>query len=202
MFALLVGLACAVAARGNADTLCVEAARSAARATGLSEDMLIALSRVETGRGAGRDPWPWALNHHGTAYYPQDRQAALRQIRVWLDAGDTRFDVGCFQINMHWHAEHFNSVEEMLDPDTNATYAAQFLTRLYRETGSWDTSIGYYHSRSPDLARAYHARVTAAMEAPLVSAPPRPSAPARPAAEWHAMPRSGTQRRGSLFPLS
>lgn len=186
----------------QADSVCIDAARRAARDAGLPEDVLIALSRVETGRGASRTPWPWALNHRGTAHYPDSRAAALTQVRAWLAAGETSFDVGCFQINMRWHGEHFSTLEQMIDPQRNADYAARFLGQLYAETGSWETSIGYYHSRSPDLARAYRQRVLALIDTPP-PAPRRAPTPApRAGRTWRAMPDRGQTRRGSLFPLS
>ncbi len=53
--------------------------------------------------------------------------------------GATLIDLGCMQINHHYHAEHFKSVEEMLDPRRNVDYAARFLTRLKsrHDTGRW-----------------------------------------------------------------
>lgn len=198
---ILAGMVGLLAAGVAGASPCIEAARQAARDAGLPQEVMIALSRVETGRGPDRATWPWALNHRGTAHYPADRAAALRQMRAWADAGDHQFDVGCFQINMRWHGDQFATLEHMIDPHENAAYAARFLSQLFAETGSWDTSIGYYHSRTPDLAHAYRQRVFAVMEAPPPATPT--TAPHAPATvEWRAMPRSGSQRRGSLFPLS
>lgn len=68
--------------------------------------------------------------------------------RAARDQGRTSFDMGCFQVNYRWHGEHFASLEAMLDPDTNAVYAAQFLAALWRESGSWSVAAGHYHSRT------------------------------------------------------
>lgn len=72
--------------------------------------------------------------------------------------GARSYDVGCFQINYRWHGQHFSSLEQMFDPDTNAKYAARFLGQLYAEFGDWSRAAGAYHSRTPSFAGKYRAR--------------------------------------------
>jgi soluble lytic murein transglycosylase-like protein len=66
--------------------------------------------------------------------------------------------VGCFQLNYRWHGAAFDTLDQMLSPDDNADYAAQFLRQLYRESGSWRAAAGLYHSRTPHLKARYLAR--------------------------------------------
>ena len=66
-----------------------------------------------------------------------------------MAAGRRSFDVGCFQINYHWHGHNFPSLEAMFDPDTGADYAARFLQSLYAERGNWSAAAGAYHSQTP-----------------------------------------------------
>jgi hypothetical protein len=79
-------------------------------------------------------------------------------VRTHHARGARSYDVGCFQINYRWHGQHFASLDEMFDPDTNAAYAARFLTELHQEFGDWSRAAGAYHSRSPVFANKYRER--------------------------------------------
>lgn len=142
--------------------LCDAAALSASRATDVPQDILLAIARAESGRrqdGVLR-PWPWTINDGGQGYWYPTEAEALAAAKARLAAGDDNFDLGCFQINTRWHGQAFASLEDMLDPATNAHYAAAFLTELERETGNWDRAIAAYHSRTAELAGPYLDRVT------------------------------------------
>ena len=71
-------------------------------------------------------------------------------------------DVGCAQVNLHFHPTAFRDLDEAFDPGANADYAARFLGRLAGEAdGNWHAATGYYHSRTPALAEGYRERVAA-----------------------------------------
>ncbi len=72
--------------------------------------------------------------------------------------GARSFDVGCFQINYRWHGDQFASLREMFDPEANAIYAANFLKKLFAETGDWREAAGAYHSRTEEHAAKYRSR--------------------------------------------
>ena len=57
---ILSAVAQKLAAREDPSSLCVDAARSAARVTGVPVNVLLAVTLVETGRD--RKPWPWTVN--------------------------------------------------------------------------------------------------------------------------------------------
>jgi len=61
-------------------------------------------------------------------------------------AGAKLIDVGCMQINHHFHASSFASVEDMLDPSKNVNYAARFLQQLKAREGSWTLAVARYHA--------------------------------------------------------
>jgi Transglycosylase SLT domain len=160
---LLVGLAVPAQAADDPGALCDAAAQVAARESGVPVDILLAITRAETGRrsdGVFR-PWPWAINVGGQGFWFSSEAEALNAASDRLTAGDDNFDIGCFQINTHWHGQAFTTLTDMFDPAQNARYAAQFLTELQQETGDWDKAIAAYHSRSPELAGPYLDRVTA-----------------------------------------
>ncbi len=144
---------------GNAD-LCRNAALSAARETGVPYEVLLALSLTETGRAEGGivSPWPWAVHHDGKGYWFDTKADAIAMAEEALDKGATNIDLGCFQLNIRWHAQAFSSVEDMILPDNNARYAAEFLTQLYQDSGDWAIAAGAYHSRNPDNATTYRAK--------------------------------------------
>ena len=76
--------------------------------------------------------------------------------------GSSYTDVGCMQVDLQFHPKAFRSLDEAMDPVANADYAARFLVSLYEVTGgNWFAAVGYYHSRSPELARLYREHVTA-----------------------------------------
>lgn len=147
----------ALAAQTGMARLCDDAARSAARDSDVPLSILLAITRVETGREGedGFDPWPWAVNLRGQGHWFATETEAWRFVYDAFRAGERDFDIGCFQINYRWHGARFASIEAMFDPFANARYAAAFLTDLYHETGDWDGAVRAYHSRTPALADLY-----------------------------------------------
>ena len=57
-----------------------------------------------------------------------------------------RIDIGCMQINHHYHGDQFRSVDQMLEPRANVQYAARFLKDLRRRQGSWTMAVARYHA--------------------------------------------------------
>ncbi|WP_112320750.1 transglycosylase SLT domain-containing protein [Oceanibium sediminis] len=151
---------------GTADTgeqvasLCDAAGQAASRATGVPEPVLRAIALTETGRNRGGRlrPWPWTVNMEGKGRWFDARDEAMAWVMGHHARGARSYDIGCFQINYRWHGNAFASIEEMFDPGKNALYAAQFLARLYAETGSWSKAAAAYHSRTPKYADKYRAR--------------------------------------------
>lgn len=187
----LIGVTGLAHAADEPGTLCDAAAQAAARESGVPLDILLAITRAETGRRSNGVflPWPWAINDNGQGYWFASEDAALKAASDRLAAGDDNFDIGCFQINTHYHGEAFDTLAAMFDPVQNARYAAVFLTELRQETGDWDKAIAAYHSRTPDLAGPYLDRVTALRGL-------TPSAPEIP-----MQTAAATPDRPNLFPL-
>ena len=71
------------------------------------------------------------------------------------------------QINHHFHARNFASVEDMLDPAQNVDYAARFLTELKAREGSWTKAVARYHAgpNNDPAQKKYVCRVIANMVA-------------------------------------
>lgn len=155
---------------------CYQAIETAHQTRGTPRDVLLAITLTETGKKIGRriQPWPWTVNMEGKGFWFPNRQDALTFVRKHFDRGARSFDVGCFQINYKWHHQHFESLEAMFDPQTNALYAARFLNDLYREKGNWSEAAGAYHSRTPKFATRYAARFDRYLARAAGRAPPGP----------------------------
>ncbi len=128
--------------------------------------LLMAIATVETGRKDTRTgvvtPWPWSANADNISYYFATRAEAVAWVQDQQAHGTASIDVGCMQVNLLYHPQAFGSVDEAFDPVHNADYAARFLVHLCAETGSWEQAIGFYHSRTTDLATGYRRQVAAA----------------------------------------
>ncbi|KAF0115442.1 MAG: soluble lytic murein transglycosylase and related regulatory protein [Rhodospirillaceae bacterium] len=92
------------------------------------------------------------------------------------------------QVNLYYHPNAFATLDQAFDPETNAEYAAAFLSGLYDETGDWLRAASYYHSRDLERGKTYRAKVVKTWETHrhMVLArqtpppePPRPAAPSR-----------------------
>lgn len=140
---------------------CDQAAENAARETGVPANILRAIARVEAGRTlhGGFAAWPWAVNQAGKGHFFETAEAAIDHVNRAMALGQSNIDIGCFQVNLHWHGAAFPNLRAMFEPDKNALYAAHFLRRLYRETGTWEAAVGAYHSRRDGAAQEYLAKV-------------------------------------------
>ena len=141
---------------------CDQAAMNAAQTSNVPVDIMLAVTRVETGRSDGNqiNPWPWAINLDGNGHWFADADQAIAFADEQLAQGIENFDVGCFQINLRWHGAEFTSLADVFDPQTNADYAARFLSDLYAEKGDWQQAVAAYHSRTPELAAVYVQKIT------------------------------------------
>lgn len=148
-----------VHSRNDPSALCLQAAQAAADRTGVPYDVLLAVSLVETGRDRG--PWPWTVNLGGQGHWLDSAAEAEALVASALERGATNIDIGCFQLNYRWHAEGFASIADMLDPDSNADYAADFLALHFSRTGDWVLAAAAYHSATPEHADRYRARFEA-----------------------------------------
>ena len=170
LFAVLVWLGTlAQPALADDASLCDAAAQRASEATGVPLKILMAITRVETGRNAGDGlrPWPWAINRAGEGAWYDTAAEAIAAATAALDEGARNFDVGCFQLNHRWHGDAFPSLAVMFDPDTNADYAARFLVQLFADKGNWADAVSAYHSNTEEFATAYLARVKDVVNAEL-----------------------------------
>ena len=146
-----------------AETVCLDAAAKAEAQYDIPDKLLQAITLVETGRGKDGDlvAWPWTTNLNATGKYFDTKKEALRFVQNNMRDGETSIDVGCFQINTKWHGAKFASIDDMIDPDAAAAYAAKFLLGLREEYGDWNTAAAKYHSRTPVFSNRYAKKLSA-----------------------------------------
>jgi hypothetical protein len=147
-------------------TQCGSAVLAAERASAIPEQLLAAISRVESGRldpRTGRvTPWPWTINAEEQGLFYETKAEAVAAVRDLQARGVRSIDVGCMQINLMHHPDAFASLEQAFDPQANAAYGARFLNQLHGQTGDWPKAAALYHSATAELGSEYQRRVLAA----------------------------------------
>ncbi len=143
---------------------CEYLAKDAEKKYGLPENILLSISRVESGYqkvdGVIR-AWPWTLNAGGDSSYFQTKEDALRYLEERINKGVTNIDIGCMQLNFRWHKDFFNNLSDMLNPIKNVDYAARFLDKLHQRHRSWEKAVKYYHSSKSKFNVKYYRKVKA-----------------------------------------
>ncbi len=161
--------------------LCEQAAQFAARETGVPLSILQAVTLAETGHtrpdATGLVAWPWAVMADLNGQWFPDQPSAIAFAKGLIEQGKSNIDIGCFQLNIRWHAEAFPNLEAMFSPQNNALYAARFLQDLYQETGDWRAAVGRYHSRDAPRAEAYVRRLEGIFDQHLAHTGPAYDAP-------------------------
>jgi len=144
---------------------CTAAAEQAERTWNLPPGLLGAIGRTESGRPdplTGRtEPWPWTTNAAGEGRFFGSAAAAVAYVQELQASGVRSIDVGCFQINLMHHPDAFATLQAAFDPAANAEAAAEFLSRLYRQSGGWETAVALYHSALPERGEPYRMQVLA-----------------------------------------
>ncbi len=206
-------LACAqpthpVWAAASPGLLCDHAAALASQATGVPIDILLAISRVESGRrqDGSFGPWPWTINADGKGAFFETKTDAVAAATAHLTDGTGTFDAGCFQLNYRYHGDGFATFDDMFDPEKNADYAARFLVTLYDEKGNWADAVAAYHSRTPDLGATYLNQVKAVLGGPNAGDPQAAAAVVPVAAirenNFPLLQAGGQGGYGSIVPMS
>ncbi len=133
------------------------------RKLGIPQYLLESLALTESGRlhrGSGsRLAWPWTVQANGKGRFFASKAEAIAEVRRLQQQGVSSIDVGCMQINLHYHGAIFDSLEQAFDPDYNIAYAAYYLRRHFRSLGSWRKAVARYHSGTPWRGRDYADKV-------------------------------------------
>ena len=116
----------------------------AAAANDIPSSILYAVGLTETGKNGVLNPLD--LNVEGRSEHSETLPEALGKFHAARSRGVRLIDIGCMQINYHWHARRFTSVESMFDPFDNVNFAARFLKDLRQREGSWTLAVARYNA--------------------------------------------------------
>lgn len=106
--------------------------------------VLYAVGMTESGNKGSLHPY--ALNIAGKTVFAKSQAEALATFEKARNKGIKLIDLGCMQVNHHYHGKNFTSPLAMLDPETNVAYAAKFLKELRDSEGSWTMAVARYHA--------------------------------------------------------
>ena len=128
-------------------------------------NILYSVGLTETGQRGMLSPWD--MNVDGRAVHSDSLEEALQRFAAEQARGARLIDIGCMQINHHWHASHFDSLEAMFDPVRNVDYAASFLKTLRAQEGSWTMAVARYNAGpgNPQAQKTYVCNVITHMVA-------------------------------------
>jgi len=143
---------------------CKQAIHNQERRANIPKGLLKAISFAESGRwnavGKATIAWPWTVTTGGKGYFLPNRADAIAFVKSLRADGVENIDVGCMQINLKYHPDAFASIAHAFDPNTNAAYAADFLSQRFAMSKSWIMAAGDYHSTTPNLNKAYRNKVS------------------------------------------
>ena len=138
-----------------AENACEREMTRASTAYGVPLGVLYSVGMTESGRKDSLRPN--AMNIDGRAYFATSVSDGVRAFKEATARGAKLIDIGCMQINHHWHGADFASVSEMFDPARNVDYAARFLKTLRAEEGNWTLAVARYNAGpdNPTAERTY-----------------------------------------------
>jgi soluble lytic murein transglycosylase-like protein len=119
----------------------------AASLTGVPLNVLYSVGLTETGHKGELSPYD--MNIDGKAIHSASLAEAMARFAEAKGRGAKLIDIGCMQINHHWHGSDFRSLADMFDPARNVEYAASFLKALRAEAGTWTLAVARYNA-GPD----------------------------------------------------
>lgn len=125
-------------------SVCESEIMAAAAKYNVPAGILYSVGLTETGRKGSLQPY--AMNIEGKAYFETSEQAVLARFSDARAHGAKLIDLGCMQINYHFHGENFASPSEMLEPKKNVEYAARFLANLHARHETWTMAVARYHA--------------------------------------------------------
>lgn len=147
MLAMIAAAASISEAQAGDGAICERYMIQTARTEGVPLGVLYAVGLTETGRKGSLHPY--ALNITGRTVITHSKEDALAEFAKARRQGHKLIDLGCMQVNHHYHGSKFRSPADMLDPQLNITYAARFLKQLREQEGSWTMAVARYHA-GPD----------------------------------------------------
>ncbi len=147
----------------NTAKICAEQTQFQEREHSIPAHLLTAISHTESGRWNATKgaivAWPWTVTSGGKGRFFDSKEEAMAEVEFLMTDGVRNIDVGCMQINLHYHGQAFETLSLAFDPKVNTAYAATFLIKLKKPSNSWMDAAGTYHSSTPDKKAYYQKKV-------------------------------------------
>lgn len=140
----LAGLATSICSASANPGVCESEITAAAAKYNVPPGILYSVGLTETGRKGSLQPY--AMNIEGKSYFAKSPDEVMQQFTAARGRGAKLIDLGCMQINHHFHGENFSSPSEMLNPKKNVEYAARFLSSLHARHETWTMAVARYHA--------------------------------------------------------
>ncbi len=149
--------------------VCTVAAQQFEKKYQIKKHLLSTITNVESGRWnrqQGRNmAWPWTVNAQGKGRYFETKREAIAEVKRLQAQGVKSIDVGCMQINLAYHPDAFDNLDQAFNPYKNVEYGAKFLKKLYAQKGNdWNKAATAYHSSLPRKAKKYAQRLSKAYQ--------------------------------------
>ncbi len=178
----------------NDEEVCTAAAQQFEKKYQIKKHLLSTITNVESGRWNQKRQrnmaWPWTVNAQGKGRYFETKREAIAAVKKLQAKGVKSIDVGCMQINLAYHPDAFDNLEEAFNPYKNMEYGAKFLKKLYAQKGNdWNKAATAYHSSLPRKAKKYAQRLSKAYQG-IVQASLEREAVRKPAAEIKKLEKS------------
>ena len=135
---------CSAASPAAATNVCEREMAGASAKHGIPLGVLYAVGITESGNRGSLHPY--AMNIGGKAYFGTNAADVMGRLALAQRNGVKLVDLGCMQINHHYHRAKFSSLEGMSDPRQNVEYATLFLKELKAREGSWTLAVARYHA--------------------------------------------------------
>lgn len=156
LFLMVVCYACVFTptfTQAHTPAICQKHINFEEKSKGIESGLLEAIATIESKLN------PYVVNVQGRGYQFRSLQEAARFVEKKIDQGIQNISVGPMQLHVPSHRRHFPSIEAMIDPYKNITYAARLFKKLKKQYGSCEKAVRYYHSANPDANRRYKDRV-------------------------------------------
>ena len=125
----------------------------------LPNKLLTSIALVESGvKKKEFKSWPWTLNVSGKSKYFENKLETLEYLKSKINFKKS-IDVGCMQINTRYHLKNFEDLSDLIEPEQNVKYAANYLLKLYKKHKSWNEAVSRYHSSIPKRKKKYLKKV-------------------------------------------
>jgi soluble lytic murein transglycosylase-like protein len=127
-----------------AQTVCEEHMIRVSKAYDIPAGVLYSVGLTESGRRSSLQPF--ALNIQGQPFFAKTKAEAMSAFHAARGQGKKLIDIGCMQINHHYHRDQFPSLDAMFEPGQNVEYSAKFLKRLKTRHETWTMAVARYHA--------------------------------------------------------